>query len=316
MAKERGELNVAQEHLDAAMALAVQARERLQRPSDGRHEIQLLLIQADLHQARHEEPARAAAVARALALSGGFDPRLQCSCHEWAALVALSSADLARAAESIEAMARLAGEFGIPQSAAIAQQTRGELFVQAGRWDDALRESQAGMEKFREMNHIFGMMVSRNALAEALWRQGNGDEAVALWTENAAALLSQDDAAGARAARLRIADVQSVSHHPEDASAALRAVRAELPALVQAGAMEGTTYALAARLAAWRVLDRGGDPAAAAQLALAEIELQQVLDGFADSAVRDRVAHDVPWHRDILEAVAGDRLKRSTQAAL
>ena len=63
-----------------------------------------------------------------------------------------------------------------------------------------------------------------------------------------------------------------------------------------------TGLGLAARLAAWRVLRRAGNPAAADQLALALAELEYKLSGFANARVRERVASQVPWHRDVLDA--------------
>ena len=85
---------------------------------------------------------------------------------------------------------------------------------------------------------------------------------------------------------------------------ARQAVQAEMPALQARDALAGAEFALAARLAGWRVLHRAGDPAAAGQLALATAELEQVLGAFSDPEVRERVRHTVPWHRDVVEALA------------
>jgi len=94
------------------------------------------------------------------------------------------------------------------------------------------------------------------------------------------------------------------SGQAEDIDAARQAVLAELSALQEPDALAGAEFALAARLAAWRVLHRAGDPAAAGQLALAAAELEQHLIGFSDPGVRERVHHTVPWHRDVVEALA------------
>lgn len=80
-------------------------------------------------------------------------------------------------------------------------------------------------------------------------------------------------------------------------------MRAELPQLAEQDSLAGGRYALSARLSAWRVLQRAGDPAAAAQLALAGAELQHRLGAFADPDLRARVARNVPWYRDVAQAL-------------
>jgi len=87
-----------------------------------------------------------------------------------------------------------------------------------------------------------------------------------------------------------------------DLRAALEAVRAELPAMAHMGTLKHV-YGLAARLAAWRVLQQGGDAQARAQLSLAAAELELELRGFADSEARSRLAHEVPWNRDVMQAL-------------
>jgi len=81
-------------------------------------------------------------------------------------------------------------------------------------------------------------------------------------------------------------------------------VLAEPPALQERDALAGAEFAIAARLAAWRVLHRAGDRAAEGQLALAAAELEQHLNGFSDPEVRERVRNTVPWHRDVVETLA------------
>jgi len=80
-------------------------------------------------------------------------------------------------------------------------------------------------------------------------------------------------------------------------------VLAEPPALQVRDALAGAEFAIAARLAAWRVLHRAGDPAAEGQLALAAAELEQQLNGLSPE-VRERVRNTVPWHRDVVETLA------------
>jgi len=80
-------------------------------------------------------------------------------------------------------------------------------------------------------------------------------------------------------------------------------VLAEPPALQERDALAGAEFAIAARLAAWRVLHRAGAPAAEGQLALAAAELEQQLNGLSPE-VRERVRNTVPWHRDVVETLA------------
>ncbi len=242
---------------------------------------------------------------RALALSSGLDaPRVRCFCLEGAAVVARLHADEARATLHIDAAEGLAAEFGLPLNQAGAQEQRARLHLQCRRWDEAARASAAAMRRHLAMGNVADASINRAISAEAAWRGGRAEEAVALWEENAAAKTALGNEVAARCTRLRLAEARAASGRPDDVQAALQAVRAELPAMTQAGALSAGEYTLAARLAAWRVLHRAGDAQAPAQLALAEAELQQVLDGFADPEVRARVAQAMPWHRDVLEARA------------
>jgi hypothetical protein len=305
IANERQDLDLAQEHLDAAMVLAVRAREQLSDPIDGIYEVQLLLVQADLHRRRDDPSAHRAAIDRALALSSALDaPRLRCSCLEYAAIAARMHADEALATRHIDAAEGLAAEFGLPLYQAAAQGQRARLHLQCGRWDEAARASAVATQMYSAMGHVAGAATNRAISAEAAWRGGRAEEAVALWEENAAAQTALGQEVAARCTRLRLAEARAASGLPDDVQAALQAVRAELPAMTQAGALSAGEFPLATRLAAWRLLHGAGDAQAPAQLALAEAELQQVLDGFADPEVRARVAQAMPWHRDVLEAVA------------
>ena len=157
---------------------------------------------------------------------------------------------------------------------------------------------------FKAARDVVSALKCRSLQADALWRGGQPNAAVAIWQDTATALQQRGDEAGARAVRLRLADARAGSGQAEDINAARQAVLAELPALHDRDALAAAEFALAARLAAWRVLHRAGDPAAAGQLALAAAELEQVLGAFSDPEVRERVRHTVPWHRDVVEALA------------
>lgn len=145
-------------------------------------------------------------------------------------------------------------------------------------------------------------LLNRGHEAEAAWRAGRHPAAVQIWREMAAAYQQRGDEDGARAPRLRLADAQAASGRPDDIQAARAAVRAAL-ATADEGVPLGGDFGLAARLGAWRVLQRAGDPDAKRQRLLAATELEQVLSGFDDADVRERVARVVPWHRDLVDAL-------------
>lgn len=173
LAIERRDLELAQEHLDAAMDLAVQARKQMKLASDGVYEVQLLLLQAELHQARNDPSALRAVIDRALPLSSGLNaPRLRCSCHESAATAARMHADEALATLHIDAAEGLAAEFGLPLSQANAQHQRARLHLQCGRWDEAARESAAATQKLSAMGDAAAAADTRAIFAEAAWRGG------------------------------------------------------------------------------------------------------------------------------------------------
>jgi tetratricopeptide (TPR) repeat protein len=243
---------------------------------------------------------------RALALALAQQPshpRLLCACYDQATSAALDCGDLQRASDYIDAAQRLAAEFGLRQSFAVMQGYRGHCHLQAGRWDDSVQSAQTAIAGCQAVDYTQVLPELRAQLAEAHWRAGRTTEAVTAWQANLPSQIEKGDTVAALCTRLRLADARAASGSPEDIAAALQAVHAELPALAQAGALSGAPFALAGRLAAWRVLRCAGDAAAPAQLALAEAELQKYLDRFDDEAVRQRVAQDVPWHRDVLDAL-------------
>ncbi|HZF80000.1 MAG TPA: hypothetical protein VEZ89_09425, partial [Rubrivivax sp.] len=312
MACERKDLVTAQQHLDKAVPFAIQARERLALPSDGIYEVQMLLVQAEVHQLGRRYAARAATIDRALALVKSMNiPRLECSCHEFAALAAMDQADWLPAAAHLDATERIAAEFGLGLSIAIAQGVRGRLHLLRGQWDESARASKSAIEKCRAMGYVTVLQRHIACCAEALWRGGRGEEAVALWQEVAAMRAGEGDDAHARCARLRMAEAHAASGRPDDLAAALQAVRDELPAMSEIGTLNAS-YGPAARMAAWRVLHRGADAQASRQLALAAAELDLELHDFADTDVRARVTREVPWNREVIDALA---LTNATAAA-
>ena len=305
MAIQRREFDLARQELAAASRWATLARERMEKPTDHMYEVQLLLVEAELHAVQDDDDARGAALARALALASTLNaPRLASSCHEFAALRALSRNDRDETIVHADATARLAAEFDLPMQAAVARSLRAKLHLQAGEWDAAEREAAAACAGYKGTGDVINALKCGDIQAEAMWRGGGASAAAAVWQEIATAWQQRDGAVGARAAKLRLADVRAASGLAADIDTARLAVLAELPALQERDALAEAEFSLAARMAGWRVLHRAGDPAAAAQLALALAELEQHLSSFSDPAVRERVRNTVPWHRDVVEALA------------
>ena len=303
-ANVRHDFAAARRLIDAAMQWAARARESNPGPEAIIVQAQVLLVDAQFHGEQHDQAARSAAVSRATALVQQVNaPRMACKCHFDVAQIALARADLAQAAVHLEAAAGLAKEFGMPLQAAIAQALQGHLHLQAGQWEAAAREAMSAAQRFRALGGVVNHLKGRTCAAEALWRNGRADEAVAIWLETAPTLAQRGEMAGALAARLRVADALAASGRPEDLQAALQAVEAELPALQERDALATTYFGLAARLAAWRVLDRAGHAAAAKQLALTAAEAEHVLTGSGDPETQSRLARNVPWLRDVMNAL-------------
>lgn len=301
MAIERRELDTARQHLALAAEAAV--RSHLKSGGDALYEAQCALIEAELHRAEHDDTARGAALRRAVALTdGGRWPRMECNCYNALAEHALDRAAHDEAAPNIAAMARRSAEFGLTQQAAVARQMGVRLHLQSGRWSAAAQEAAAAMREFRAARDVVQELQAGAYEAEAHWRAGDGDAAVRLWQAGLAVREQRGDVVEARVLRLRLADAVAGGGDAA-ARAALAVVQAELPALQAQGALATVSLGLAARLAAWRVLARAGEAAAAGQLALATAELRQVLAGFSEPEVRRRVAEAIPWHRDVLDAL-------------
>jgi len=310
---QRQQSGRARVHLDAAVRWAVLARERMVEHKDHIFEVQMLLIRAELHQSEFDEEATGVALGQALALTLGMkEPRLSGSCREYSTRWALNRAEPALASLHIEALAQLSAEFGLAMHAATAKSMRAQCQLLLHDWDGAAQTAAAAAAAFRAVRATHLVADCLDIEADALWRGGHQAQAAQAFAAVATLWREAGKAGNARAARLRAAD--ALHDVPGQADAVLRAVealetvRAELPALVFADGgvdgLAGARFSLAARVAAWRVLQRAGDPAAAEQLALAAAELDRRLAGFAAAEVRERVRTEIPWHRDVVEALA------------
>ena len=224
---------------------------------------------------------------------------------DYSAKWALNRAEPQLASPHIEDLARLAAEYGFAMHAASAQQLQAEVHLLAREWDFAAQSAAAATAAYRAIRATPQMAQSMDAEAEALWRGGHLAQAAQAFRDVAAVWRDAGQDAKARAARLRAAD--AVAGLTGEADSALQSVRAELPALALQDALVGAKFGLAARVAAWRVLQRAGDPAAAAQLEMAAAELERQLAGFAAADLRERVRSRVPWHHDVVEALAAAR---------
>ena len=308
----RNEFDKVREHLDVATRWAQLARERMVETSDAIYEVQLLLIRAELHEREFDEAAAGVALGRALTLALGMrEPRLAGSCRDSRAKWALNRAEPQVAGPHIEALARLAAEFGFAMHAATAQKLQAELHLLTGAWELAAQSAAAATMASRAIRATPLMAQSMDVHAEALWRGGRLPQAAQVFRDVAVVWREAGQEANARAARLRAADAESVVAEPAEPAdqtdrtdAALQSVRAEFPALALPDSLAGAKFGPAARVAAWRVMRRAGDPAAAAQLALAAAELQHRLQRFTAADLRERVRHAIPWHHDVVAALA------------
>ena len=107
--------------------------------------------------------------------------------------------------------------------------------------------------------------------------------------------------ADVRACHLLIADSW---RQGGDLATALACVEAELPALAEAGALDGASASLPARMALWRVLKAGGDARAPRQLELAVLEQQRQTEKISAASARHRVLEGLALHREITAAWA------------
>ena len=300
---QRQALSLARHHLDVAMHWAALARQRMVATKDNIYEVQLLLIRAELHKNEFDEASAGMALDQALALTQNLrEPRLAASCREASAKWALDRGEPDRAGPHIDAEARLAAEFGLTLHAATALQLRAQALLLSRDWGAAARSAAAAVLAYRAIAAMGSVAQCLDTQADALWRGGHRAQAAQVFADAASVWRELGQENAARAARVRAAD--AVSEVPAQAAAALQAVQAELPALQSPDAVAGVKFGLPARVAAWRVLQRAGDPAAASQLALASTELDRRLAGFADAEVRGRVRSVIPWHRDVVEALA------------
>ncbi|MFG6431744.1 ATP-binding protein [Roseateles sp. LYH14W] len=300
---ERREFEAAHRHLAQAQHWAGLARERMQMPGDDIYVMQMLLVENHLHAAENRPAAAADASRRAVAAMEGADrPLAQVNCRGTLVTDAFVRGDLAQATEHLEIAERLVREYELHVLLSMTRRSRVFLYLLQERWAEAAEESAAAVIAARAVANPVDALKGRAHQAEVAWRSGRSDDAVAIWQEMVSTCEQLGETGRSHAPRLRLADARAASGQPEDVAAARLAVLDVLAAEAQGSAIRGP-YREAARLAAWRVLRRAGDPAAAGQLALAANELDQVLSAFDDRDVRERIVRVMPWHREVLEAL-------------
>ena len=304
LALGRGELDTAREHLELAMRWSLLARERWPTAEAAHCEVRVLLSYCGLNEKAGVREANGPNLARALVILREHPwPMMECACLQELASHERARADFTESYLHLDGAARLAEEFGLPLMTAVVRIERALSLLFDGQSDAAVTEALTAAENFRALGGAFNELLARDCAAEASFRGGRRNEAIAIWQAVAPAMERHGQMPHARSARLRLADAMAASGQPADLDAALLAVRDELPALQKLGALGGN-YKLWASRAAWRVLQRAGDPAAAGMLVQLAAGLEQLLSSFSDPEVRERVRNTVPWHRDVFEALA------------
>ena len=300
LASERGELAAAREQVEIGLRSARSAAVEMVNPQDDHYEIQLLLVAASIHCAERDADRRGEALEQALTLAKpSRHSRVLGSCHEFVAEFAMELCDADTAARHIEELAGLARLTGAAMHIAKVLAQRADLALLLGNLDDALAHARAAEREYVVIGSRGGQASSLVQQAEALARVG---ETVASREAQHRALAFYDSASAfveARVSRLLIAESWRVEG---DLARALAAVQAELPSLREIYSLGASHAALAARMAAYRILAAASQPEAAQQLELAMRELESRVGAKAPPVVRARVLAGRPLHREIAAA--------------
>jgi class 3 adenylate cyclase/tetratricopeptide (TPR) repeat protein len=305
LASERGDLATAHAEVEIGLAAAHRAAVAKVRPSDDMYEIQLLLVAANIHHAEHDRERQAEVLQRALRLAESRrHPRVEGSCHEFLAELAMELCDADTAARHIEALAAVGRLTGAAMHLAKVRAQRGHLALLLGETEQALAHARAAQEEYARIGSRSGQASCLRLQAEVLARGGATSAARAAQQE--ALQLYEATAAvdDARASRLLIADTWRAEG---ELARALEIVDREAPLLAEPNALETAAAPLAARVAAWRILAAAADPRAAQQLELAMTYLRRRTEKIRDPAVRERVLTGRPLHREILAAWAAQQ---------
>ena len=300
LASERGELAAAREQVEIGLRAARRAALEMVKAHDGMYEIQLLLVSANIHYSEHDADRRGEALEHALRLAEAMrHSRVLGSCHEFLAELALELCDADTAARHIEELDALSRLTGAAMQIGKVRDLRAGLALLMGNIEDALSHARAAERGYVLIGSRHRQAASLVQQAEALARAG---EALAAREAQLRALQFYESASAfveARVSRLLVADSWRVEG---DLSRALAAVQAELASLREIHSLGASHAALAARMAAYRVLAAASEPDAAQQLELAMSELESRLGKKSDPVVRARLLEGLPLHREIVAA--------------
>jgi hypothetical protein len=168
-----------------------------------------------------------------------------------------------------------------------------------GDLEQALAHARAAELEYLRIGSRGGQAASLVQQAEALARAG--EPAASRAAQLRALQLHESNSAfvEARISRLLIAESWRVEG---ELSRALVAVQAELANLREMHSVGASHSALAARMAAYRVLAAAAEPDAAQQLELAMRELESRLGRKSDPVARARLLEGRPLHREIAAA--------------
>ena len=305
LASERGDIAAARRHVERGLVWARRAAQEMVDRFDDMYEMQLLLVLAQSYAVEHDFEQQEAASRRALQLAEpSRHHRVHASCHGFLAESALGLGDVERASMHVERLATLARQTGIPVLAAQASERRAQVGLATNAFDAAAADARDAAASYAGIGaralQARCLAIQADAVAAA------GDMAAARTLRQQALELheSTGDTVEASACRLLIADALRAEG---DLPAALALVRAEHATLVSNSPLATARAAVAARMAAWRVLHAAYEADAPEQLALAMAELTRRTEKISDPLRRTRVLEGVPLYREVLAASAGFR---------
>ncbi len=300
LARLRGDIALARQHIEAALPHAARAAQQLRRPDDHLYEVSLRLVAASLCRDEHDLDRERALGEEALALAEQRQlRRLCCSSDELLAEHALSLMDLARAEHHIERGTAAAASMGMESAFTCFLARRCTLALHRGDWPAMATFAADAVRRYDRLAMRVNGAELRAWHGVALAALGELTPAATLLQRASQTYAEIGAEPDARACRLLHAQVLM---QQGDRAAALAAVRAEGPVLETLAALAGSFAPLHARAAAWRVLQAGDAEAAARQLGLAIEQLTRMTEKIADPAEREHARCGPALHRELLKA--------------
>ena len=267
--------------------------------SQGRYEVQLLLVAVELYGKTHDSAARARTLSEAslkARLCG--EVRLEALCEGALADCALEHADFAATRLHSDNCLRLGSSIGLLAQSAQAHDAAALLALAEGDAARALECVEQAMALYLRIGHRVNFADLRAVKAWALAEAGEHATAQAEWAALEVDFGERGEAPSALSARLRQAEAQAARG---ELVLALQAVLQDLPSITELGALDAGVQSLATRLAVHKVLAAAGHGQARAQIELAHAELMKQVQGLASPADRERVLSAVKLHREIVQ---------------